>query len=786
MLTLALRQTVHSLARRAIRHPGAIGSQVLLLSLVIACAGISFSVLYSTLLSPFPYPEWERLVFLWEEHPEEPEPRRLQKLDRQQVEALAETGDSFRSIARLERTVVQLESPGGIEKLDGARVPASLFDVLQIQPVEGRPITRRDIETRQRVALVSNNFRSSASFRVSADQGRSIVLGGEVYDVIGVLPPGVHFPDPETVLWLPASDDDSHMLTVARLRAGVSHLQAEQELGTLLEEGQSRVESLDEHLFGDFQGAIWALSGASALLWLLGSFNVAGLQVSAAAKRSRELAVRTALGATRSRLIAHLVGENLLLAASGSIIGAGLAWAGMRPLVSLMPFEVPRLPKVALTPSTLAILIGLALLSGFIAAFIQGIATAGRDSISRRLGGGFKGTTATGGGKAVVNTLVIAEIALAFLILNLGGMLTASFVRLKTLDNGFDPKNLLSFQINLPYPRYPSLSVQNDTVEEISRGLRQVRGVVSVGASIGIPLGPKMESTIRREDQPQSADTPVAILHLVDAGYFATLGIELKQGQWWDQGPPGQVAIISESLALALFQDDNPIGKRVKCLPKETPKQIVGVVEDVRHYGPGRGIQPEVYYPQAASPWRIPFSNRYLTVRFRGSPDEITREVGHLLSSRDAEIRLDDFFLLEERLAATVAQPRFWAFVLSALSLLGLLLAVCGIYAVTSHGAQHRRREIGIRMAIGASADDIIAKFLREAALLTTVGLTLGLMGTVVIGAYLSSLRIQLPWGQPETILATAAILSAVALGGFAIPAIKASRIDPMRTLKVE
>lgn len=823
---LDVRQGLRSLRR----HPTLTAVALATLALGIGANTAIFSVVDAVLLRPLPYPGAERLVRLSEEGG----PVRRGPGGGGGPVAIV-TGGTFEDwragtttlegLAAYSPRAYTLTGFGEPVRLRGTAVSTSMFEILRASPLAGRLFEPgEDRPGAHQVAVISEQLWTRRFGRDPAIAGRTVTLDDRQFTIVGVLPARFYFPDHETEIWTPMTIDPGPQrpgqviimafAAIGRLKDGVSIEQAEAE-GTAAslrnqpplppgaEPAQApapkmRLVPLQEEIVAGVRPALLVLTTAVILVLLIASANVANLLLARGAGRQRELAVRTALGARRERLIRQLLTESVLLAAAGGLLGIVLAYGLLRALLALTPANIPRIDEVALDGRVLAFASVLSVATGILfglAPALQGsrvnVLAALNEAGLQRMGG-FRFIR----GNRLRSVLVIVEVALSTVLLAGSGLLVRSFVRLVDVDPGYDPANVITTQINLPETRYGSPALQSAFFDQLNERLAAVPGIQSAGTTNMLPLLPgNMVIGFGIVGQPPPADPsefPRASMRVVSAGYAEAMKLELVAGRFPtpldDAGTP-PVVVVSESLARQyLGGAAQAVGARLQMFGPE-PMEVIGVTGDVRHNGLDTEPQPEAYVlarqlPAGARMGRA--GTTTLVVRTAGDPLRIVPALREAVLAIDPNIPLDNVMTMEARLAASVAAPRFYALLLGLFALMALVLAAVGLYGVLSYSVSQRQREIGVRMALGASARDVLGLVFGQGVMLTLAGGAIGVAAALATTRFLQAMLFGVSATDPATFLAIGVLLLAVALLACWIPARRAIRVDPMAALRYD
>ncbi len=780
---------------------------VLSLALGIGANTAIFSVVNGLLLRPLPYPESARIVDVWHTPPQQSFPG----LDRFSVSPAnyldwKAQSSSFEQMAIYLYSGFSLSTSNDPLPLIGAAVSSDFFSVLRTNALQGRTFTPDEERPgRNQVAVIGHGLWQRAFGANPNIIGQTLTINSRSFSVVGIMPAGFEFPR-EAELWVPLAWDDkerqirsSHdYLVIARLKQNVSPEQAQAEMSTI----SSRLEQqypeenkgwgavvipLREDLVGDIRLALLVLFCAVGFVLLIACANVANLMLARGANRQREIAVRIALGAGRARLIRQLLTESVLLAVSGGVLGLLLAVWGSKMVVRLG--SLPNSGDIGIDTWAL----GFTLLVSFAAGIIIGIVPAlqfTRTSISETLK---QGSGRTGGSPIKQHTrkaLVISEVALSLVLLIGAGLMIRSFWKLQNVDPGFDTSNALTMSVVLTPIRYSEPHQRLAFVERAIEQIRAVPGVVSVGTTTKIPLaggGSTQPFSIEGRPAPAIAEQPMAQTRYISPDYFRAIGIPLRQGRFFsdqDRDNSVPVIIISEAMARRFWPGENPIGKRLtpSFHLEQGAREIVGVVGDVKTSGLEVDASAMMYLPykQAALPF-ISF-----VVRTASNPESLVQPVSKAIYSIDKEQALTNIQTLEQVLTESLSGRRFNMTLLLSFAGVALVLAVVGVYGVMNYTVTLRRRELGIRMALGAGRMDVLRLVLGQGLTLTLIGVAAGLISAYALTRLMASLLYGVTATDYVTFVSVSAVLIAVGVAASYVPARRATKVNPTIALRSE
>ncbi|HSB12389.1 MAG TPA: ABC transporter permease [Blastocatellia bacterium] len=807
----SLFQDVRYGSRLLIKRPGFTLVAVLALALGIGANTAIFSVVNSLLLRPLPLRDPDKLVQIWGVNA---------KLSRFKMPASYPDFADWRDQNQVfEQTVAyadwsfNLTGTNEPERISSAIVSPMFFSMLGIEPLAGRVfVSDEDQKGRDSVAVIGQRLWQR---RFNSDPqvvGRSIELNAESYTVVGVVAQMADIPglSEETELWVPVShgygftNRRGHYLgVIARLKPDVTLQQAQSDMDSVAGglaarypeanmDGGVRLVPLQEEIVGKFKLALLVLFGAVVFVLLIASANVASMLLSRAASRQKEIALRVALGARRIRVIRQLLTESLLLSLAGGALGLLLALWGTDLIVAFSPSDVPRIKEVAVDGRVLGFTFAMSLLTGIIFGFVPAL-HASRPDLNEALKEGGRSATGGIGRRRALGFLVVTEIALSLVLVVGAGLLMRSFLKLQSVDLGFNPENLLTMQLELSGPNFKKAAPVIGFHDQLLERIRALPGVQAAATRSYVPIAADASFALLSfmiEGRPSDpANRPIAYYNAVSSDFFQTLEISVLKGRVFDDHDVRKaqnVAIINETLARRHFSDEEPIGKRIT-LNDENPKEeewatIVGVVKDTKTRSLEREPAGELYMPFAQQP--EPFMS--LMIRTTSKPETLLAAVREEVLALDKDQPVYSVRTLSRVLSQSVATPRFRTYLLAVFAGVALILAIVGIYGVMSYAVAQRTHEIGIRVALGAQTSDVLKLVVGHGLLLAVVGIAIGTVVSFALTKVLASLLFQVSVTDALTFTLVPLILAGVALAACLVPARRATKVDPMVALRYE
>jgi len=800
-----LRRDVRLAARVLARSPGFTSVALLTLALGIGATTAVFSVVEGVLLRPLPYPEPDRLVRVFGPPPTlagiDGLPSRMIDLPSQTFETLRLADRAFSHVTGYMPTTMTLTGRGDAVRLVGSHVSAAAFPMFGVPPLIGRGFEPKEEAAGADAVVILSEAAWRRYFNADASLiGQLIVLDGRGRVVVGVMPSrfsqiGMHFPDPQAQFWVPyvaPAPDSRNRLNVAvmaRLARGESLAAAEDVVNNAVgQPGQGRYEvsRVHDEIVRPVKPALLMLSGAVVLVLLIACVNVANLLLARTASRERELAVRRAVGAARGRLIRQLLTESVLLSLLGGVVGSVVAFGGVALLRVLAASlnrrdlirgaNLPRLDQIGIDGSVLAFTVGVALVAGVLFGLIPAIQQSRQreTDVLREKHASHR----------IRGTLVVAEIAMAIMLLVGGALLIHSFLRLSSVERGYNPTNVLTFQAA---PSGPSRAENMAFADRLVERLKSLPGVVAAGYSNNLPLvqqGFSRDVSARPMAPGERAPRPYPSLHAISPGFADAIGLRIVQGRTFSAGEPARrEALVSQTFANSGFFDGPALGRQI--YQGKNTYDVVGIVEDVRQFNLDQPPGSEMFIIDfiTAPPG---FGGTYFAVRTQDSPLAISSEVRTIVRQLDAAATIDNVATMEQIVSNAVSGPRLYAVLLGGFAAVAVTLAGIGIYGILAFIVTHRTREIGIRLALGAPPAAVVSLVVRQSAVQVLLGVLLGIGGTALLSRYLEGLLFGVTPLDPPTFVVAGVGFTLVALLAAYRPARRATRVDPLVALRTE
>jgi putative ABC transport system permease protein len=810
-----LVQDIRYGTRVLLKHKGFTSIAVITLALGIGANSAIFSVVNELLLRPLPYQDPDRIVMLWEVSPEG---RRQNTTSRANFRAWRAQSASYEEMAAFSDQRLTLTGNFEPEEVSGQLALPEIFKVLGVQPILGRTLLPDDARPNSPLVAVLSYGLWQRRFGGQPNViGQPIFLSGNKFEIAGVMPPNFQFHIKQRsgtgrpaevwiVLPMPTGTTENErgrfLSTVAKLKPGVTAEQAGAELRTIEarlsdevpefnKNYSAEVLPLREQFFGNVRRPLWLMLGAVGFVLLIACANVANLLLSLATSREKEIALRAALGARRSRIVRQLLTESLLLALLGSALGLGVAWLGIKALPLISPRDVVSLQGVSLNSSVLLWTLGVSILTGIIFGLAPALHISRLNLNDSLKEGGKANSGQATGSRRMRSVLVVSEIALAVVLLASAGLLVRSFIRLQQVERGFNPDNVLSMVVRLPFARYPEDAQLVQFFNQSMDRMRNLPGVRSAGMVNFLPLygglGSSTGFKIIGRPEPPPGQGPSCDVRVVDAGYFPTLGIPILRGRNFsdaEQREAKRVILINEALARKHFPNEDPIGQRLDVAMFETPvvTEIVGVVGNVRYDSLIDEAPEAVYFthPDLSYPFMT------LVLRTDGDPRAIAPAVQREIRALDPNQPVSDVRTMDQVMSEAVSRSRFNTLLLALFAGLATLLSAVGIFGVMNYSVALRTREIGLRLAVGAQPRQVLLLVLKQGLILTVAGVGLGLLAAFALTRLLTGLLFGVEAVDATTFATISLLLMFVSLLACYLPARRAMRIDPMTALRYE
>jgi predicted permease len=779
------------------------------LALGIGATTAVFSVVDALLLRPLPYPNSGQIVRIWNTF----SPRGMNEIPLSEPEFLEyRQSQSFAHVAGFSLGTVTLTGTGDPLRLVASWGTSELFSVLGTEPFLGRVFSTQEQQTGHTQAVVlsyriwQNRFGSNPEIA-----GKSVLLNGESCVIIGVMPRNFKFPSEDVDVWQPlpilpvSSNLGNHYLNlVGDLNPQATLDQARAEMKTILVRIEQKYPSyysgaagigvglipLREQMTGNVRATLLVLMGAVGFMLLIACTNVSNLLLAKAEDRKKEIATRTALGASRWRIIRQVLIENLLLFLAGGTVGLVLAFFCLKMLPLGDSLNVAQFGGVALNLRVLAFATIVCLFTGLLFGLVPALKashfdfndtlkTSGRNSMGSRHG------------TRTRSLLVISEIAFSLVLLAGAGLMIGSLVRLLGVTLGFEPKNVVTMRLSLPEARYP-LSRTATFYKQLQEQVRSLPGVEAVAIANQLPLSDvAANSSFDVEGRPSGTDINVADSQIISPDYFRAMGIVLVRGRFLreaDTKPTPTSVIVNQTLARKVWPGENPIGKRIRLKAEAPWLSVIGVVTDIKNHGSNVATKPEIYFLHTDQPSGLwaDFRSMTLVVRTASEPQQIVGAVRGELKNLDPDLPVYKVQTLDQIVSASVSQTRFPALVLSVFAGLALLLAAVGVYGVLAYAVEQSKHEIGVRMALGAPRAQILRLFLAQGVKWAMLGGSAGLLAAFMLVRFMRSMLFEVGPYDPRIFGSGAAMLSIVVLMACYLPALRATKIDPMAAVRSE
>lgn len=799
--------------RASLKHPGFSAIVIFTLAVGIGASTAIFTVVNSVMLRRLPYRNADRIVAVQEI---DQEGKRSQTSAPNFLDWRAQN-TVFEQLAAIKSLNATLTVSDQAERIDVAQTSANFFSVFGVGPQLGRLFIQADEQAGHEPIVVLSDVLWRRRF--GADPGiigKQITLDGKNYTVVGIAPEGFQYPD-KTESWLPPLKlapefnerveptqyrGTGYLFAVALLKPGVSVSQAATEMETITgrlrqqypdtnNRSFNRVVSLYDHLVGNSDRVLWLLFGAVMFLLLIACANVANLLLANAASRSKEIAVRAALGASRARVMRQLLTESAIPALTGGALGLLLAVVGVAAITRLLPQDFPRLREISMDWRVLAFTLGASVLTGF----LFGLAPAlhiSRTDVQEVVKENGRGTAGSARNSRLRHALIIAEVALSVVLLAGAGLLFRSFLHLQSVNTGFTPQQVLTAKLSPSGPQFKNLGSYGTFYDQVLARVRSIPGVQHAGAITILPLSKGPTIAIRVEGRPVLPLDQVVLTNFrsVSPDYFQAMSIPIVQGRDFteadDFNQPPRV-MINQALAQRDFPGESPVGKRITLQNSNANREptwfeIIGVTANIRSRELSEETPPEFYFCTR----QAPFEQMAVVIRSTVEPQSLAPSLRQAVAEVNKTVPVSDVKTMEHIVSESITQPRFNLFLLGLFSSIALLLSAAGIYGVTAYTVTQRTQEVGIRLALGAQVRDILKLILGQGMLVIGIGLVIGLAAAFALTRLMRSLLFGVGENDPVTFGAITLVLLLVALVACYIPARRAAKVDPLRALRYE
>jgi len=789
--------------RSFLKRPGFLLIAVSTLALGIGATTAMFTVVNSVLLRPLQFPEPERIILFQGVNPRHGITESNMSVP--DIVDWQQQSQSFEQIAGFVSGGLFVGVGDETERVRGSAVTAGFFPLFKINPLSGRTLQPDDMQPGREPALVVSYALWQRRFGGNNNVVNSkVTLNGKPATLVGIMPAGFTYPnDSEAWTAFPldaASEprDNRFVSVLSRLKPGVSISQAQTEMDTINQrlaqnyaetnkDWGVRLTELRESLVGELRTSLLILLGAVAFVLLIACANVANLLLARAVYRQKEIAVRTALGASRWRIVRQLLTESVLLSVVSGVLGLGLSVWLIKVLIAITPSNTPRLDEIAIDLRVFGFTLAVTVLAGILFGLFPALQTS-RPNLNETLKDSGQRGSEIGTRNRVGSLLIVSEIALSFVLLAGAGLLIKSFLRLREIHPGFNPDNVLAMRLTSPPGKYAQGEPRAQIYKQLIDQVKATPGVQSAAAVLSLPLGGDTFNVWRgivREDRPASHEEQTNAQYLpVTPGYSQTLQIPLKAGRTFtdqDNLQNTKVVIVNETLARQLWPGENAIGRRLVIWRDEKfPREVVGIIGDTKQ-ALDKDAGNQMYVPYAQDPT---WGSLSLVVRTAGEPTALAGAVREAIRTVDKAVPSYNLKTMNDVVSISAAPRRVPMLLLSGFAAVAMFLAMLGIYGVTSYYVTQRTHEIGVRMALGAQISDVLKLVLKRAMLLALIGISFGIVGAVAVTRYLTTLLFGVKPIDVVTFVGVAIVMAVVVLVACLIPALRAAKIDPLEALR--
>ena len=787
--------------RSLLKARGFAAVAVLTIALGIGANTAMFTVVNAVLLRPLPYAHPGRLVMVWQDLRARGGPADEWATPGNYADWRRETA-IFQQVAVISGWRPTLTGDAEPEPVPGEQVSHEYFSVLGISPIAGRAFTQEDdVPNARRVVVIGHGLWKRRFGGDVSVIGRTVTLNGEPHEIVGVLPEGFRpIVSGAAEIWRPLRINTAApargavvLRAIARLPDGVTLERAQAGASALAKRLEATYPQFNEktgfnltllhdRVVGDVKPGLIAVFGAVAFVLLIACANIANLLLARGSSRGRELAVRVALGATRRRVIRQLLTESVLLAGIGGAAGVLLGIWAINALVSLAPSSAPRLNEVGLDATVFAFAALLTLATGVACGLVPALQSS-RSGVTHALNDAARGGSGVAG-RAVRRALVVAEIALALMLLTGGALLLQTFVRLQSADLGFDPENVLVGFVNPPRASYDSREKRRALYDQLLEKASALPGVQQAALASVLPLSGDSDTSFSIEGRPaplSQSETPVTWYRQVSAGYFDAMGMRMRRGRVFTTGEPAPSVVVNETFVRTFFPREEPLGRRVRFGGEAADPwfTIIGVVADAKARGAREAAKVETFIPY----WQL-VEPGIVVILKSANPGQLAAPLRAAVSSLDRNLPVSGITTLSEMVGDSIAQPKFVATLAVAFAALALALAAIGLYGVMAYAVSQRTTEIGVRMALGATPLQVFRLVVEDGLRLAALGIALGIAGSLIMAQWLAALLFGVQPGDPTTLVFTAAVLLFVSAFASVVPARRATLVDPMVAIR--
>ncbi|HJP95273.1 MAG TPA: ABC transporter permease [Pyrinomonadaceae bacterium] len=785
-----------------LKRPGFLVIAVSTLALGIGATTAMFTVVNSVLLRPLQFPESERIVLLESVNPQLGVMR--SNVSVPDIIDWQTQSQSFEQLAAFNTSTFFLKTGDETERVRAAGVTPEFFPLFRTNPLHGRLFQPDDFQPGKEPVVLSYAYWQRRYGGSTDVLNTTVMIGSEATAIVGIMPPGFTYPDDTEMWWsrrLRTDEvrDNRYMNAIARLKPNVSIAQAQAEMDAISvrlaqnyvvtnSNWSTRLTQLQERLVGELRTSLLILLGAVAFVLLIACANVANLLLARAAYRQQEIAVRTALGASRMRVVRQLLTESVLLSIFSGLIGLGLSIWLVKLLIAISPANSPRVDEIGIDLRVFGFTLGVTVLAGLLFGLVPALQTS-RPNLNEMLKDSGRHGAESGGRNRVGSLLIVSEIALSFVLLAGAGLLIKSFLNLRQINPGFNADNVLVMRLVLLWPKYKEAEARVQAFKQVIDSVKAIPGVQFAGAVLALPLKGDtfaLGRSVIREGRPTTPDEAVNARHLTVTGdYFQTLQIPLKSGRLFtdqDNSQSPKVVIISEKMARELWPNENPIGRRfAEWRDEKFSREVVGVVGDTKVESLDKETENQMYTPYLQdSNW----SSLTLVVRTTGDPGAFAGSVREAIRAVDKGIPTYNLKTMNDVVSISAAPRRVPMLLFSAFAGVAMLLAMLGVYGVTSYYVTQRTHEIGVRMALGAQIGDVLKLVIKRAMLLAVVGIGIGIAGAMAVTRYLTTLLFGVKPIDIVTFIGVGIALGIVVFIACVIPARRAAKIDPLEALR--